>query len=222
MWLQDFLPNERDCKNFRILTYGYNTQLIGGDTVDDTFLDYGRDFIQQLENARASDEVTNPTTHHGDSKTLTHTQERRRHIIFIGHSLGGIMVLKVCGAVRVSHTGGLTQRTRPWLRQKTNAITKIFWNRRRLYYFSEHRTRALRPASLSTWSAICRVLKSPQVDSNYCNISPAIPNFCSTSGTNSQKFGVRCKYLAFMRRKKPQQSDKRYVAEFVRAKGAGN
>lgn len=104
MWLQDFLPNERGCKNFRILTYGYNTQLIGGDTVDDTFLDYGRDFIQQLENARVSDEVTNSTIHHGVSKTLTHTQERRRHIIFIGHSLGGIMVLKVCGAVPVSYT----------------------------------------------------------------------------------------------------------------------
>lgn len=62
MWLHDFLPNERDFKHFRILTYGYNTKLVGHDTVDDTLLDYGRDFIQQLENARESDEVTQQST----------------------------------------------------------------------------------------------------------------------------------------------------------------
>lgn len=57
MWLQDFLPEESDCKHARILTYGYNTKLVGKGTVDDTFLDYRRDFIQQLENARGSDKV---------------------------------------------------------------------------------------------------------------------------------------------------------------------
>lgn len=65
MWLQDFLPNEKYCKNARILTYGYNTRLIGNDTVEDTILDYARDFIQQLANARESDEVT--VTTHGDA-----------------------------------------------------------------------------------------------------------------------------------------------------------
>lgn len=58
MWLQDLLPKEADCKHVRILTYGYNTKLVGEDT-DDRFLDYRRDFIQQLETARGSDEVTN-------------------------------------------------------------------------------------------------------------------------------------------------------------------
>lgn len=58
MWLQDFLPVECGCENVRILTYGYNTKLVGKDTVDDTFLDYRRDFIEQLENSRNSEEVT--------------------------------------------------------------------------------------------------------------------------------------------------------------------
>lgn len=58
MWLQDFLPKESGCEGARILTYGYNTKLVGKGTVDDTFMDYRRDFVQQLENARRSEEVT--------------------------------------------------------------------------------------------------------------------------------------------------------------------
>jgi hypothetical protein len=57
MWLKDFLPREASCENVRILSYGYNTKLVGKGTVDDTFLDYRRNFIQQLENARNSEEV---------------------------------------------------------------------------------------------------------------------------------------------------------------------
>jgi hypothetical protein len=54
MWLQEFLP--QDVKNIRIMSYGYNTNLIG-DTADDRILDYRRELIQQLENARSSAEV---------------------------------------------------------------------------------------------------------------------------------------------------------------------
>jgi len=54
MWLQDFLP--RDVKNVRIMIYGYNSRL---DDYSDTntMLDYCRNLIQQLENARSSREV---------------------------------------------------------------------------------------------------------------------------------------------------------------------
>jgi hypothetical protein len=55
MWLQDFLPH--DIKNVRIMTYGYNTKLVGN-TLDHRMLDYGRDMIQQLEVVRGSLEVT--------------------------------------------------------------------------------------------------------------------------------------------------------------------
>lgn len=54
---------------------GYNTNLIG-DTVDDVFLDYRRHFIHMLENSRSS------------------AEERSRPIIFIGHSMGGILILQ--------------------------------------------------------------------------------------------------------------------------------
>lgn len=42
--------------------------------------------------------------HRGDTEMLTELQEKRRNIIFIGHSFGGIVILQVCGGVRVSHT----------------------------------------------------------------------------------------------------------------------
>ena len=54
MWLKDFLP--RDVKGIRVMSYGYNSNLVG-DTVDDGFLDYRRHFIHMLMNSRSSAEV---------------------------------------------------------------------------------------------------------------------------------------------------------------------
>ncbi|KAA8911998.1 hypothetical protein FN846DRAFT_358793 [Sphaerosporella brunnea] len=71
MWLKDFLPI--DVQGFRIMTYGYNSNLIGN-IVDDTVVDYRRQFIHTLCNARRGIED--------------------RPIIFIGHGLGGILILQ--------------------------------------------------------------------------------------------------------------------------------
>jgi hypothetical protein len=57
MWLRDFLP--RDVKGIRIMSYGYNTNLVGY-TTDDQFLDYRRHFIHMLRNSRSSAEVRRP------------------------------------------------------------------------------------------------------------------------------------------------------------------
>jgi hypothetical protein len=54
MWLKDLLPD--DVGGIRIMTYGYNTNLIG-ETVEDGFVDYTRHFIQILENSRQLPEV---------------------------------------------------------------------------------------------------------------------------------------------------------------------
>ncbi|KAF8242573.1 hypothetical protein K440DRAFT_481581, partial [Wilcoxina mikolae CBS 423.85] len=72
MWLKDFLP--KDLKNIRIMTYGYDSRLAGAKT-NSRLIDYRRNFLQQLENARSSAE--------------------NRPIIFVGHSLGGILILQV-------------------------------------------------------------------------------------------------------------------------------
>jgi hypothetical protein len=57
MWLKDLLP--RDVNGIRIMSYGYNTNLVGC-TVDDQFLDYRRHFIHMLVNSRSSAEVCRP------------------------------------------------------------------------------------------------------------------------------------------------------------------
>jgi hypothetical protein len=55
MWLKDFLP--KDVKNVRIMTYGYNSSLVGSDISDMRLVDYRRNFIEQLENSRSMTEV---------------------------------------------------------------------------------------------------------------------------------------------------------------------
>ncbi len=54
MWLRDFLP--RDVKNIRIMTYGYDTNLTDYED-NSTILDYRRTLVEQLGNARRSEEV---------------------------------------------------------------------------------------------------------------------------------------------------------------------
>jgi hypothetical protein len=53
MWLKDLLPH--DVRNIRIMSYGYDSSLVGHDkAAENRLLDYQRHFIQQLENARSS------------------------------------------------------------------------------------------------------------------------------------------------------------------------
>jgi hypothetical protein len=53
MWLKDFLPY--DVKNMRIMTYGYDSRLVGNDGATEMrLLDFQRHFIEQLQNARNS------------------------------------------------------------------------------------------------------------------------------------------------------------------------
>jgi hypothetical protein len=54
MWLKDFLP--KDIGNIRIMTYGYDSSLIGPET-NARLIDYRRNFIQQLKNSRSSAQV---------------------------------------------------------------------------------------------------------------------------------------------------------------------
>jgi hypothetical protein len=55
MWLKDLLP--RDVKNIRIMSYGYDSSLLGQSKVESKLLDFQRLLIQDIENARSSVEV---------------------------------------------------------------------------------------------------------------------------------------------------------------------
>ncbi|KAH0611869.1 uncharacterized protein H6S33_011134 [Morchella sextelata] len=71
MWLKDFLPCSIP-ENIRILTYGYNSSLTKPGKR--SMVDYRRGFVQVLSNARSA------------------AEERARPLIFIGHSLGCILI----------------------------------------------------------------------------------------------------------------------------------
>jgi len=55
MWLKDFLPEH--VKNIRIMTYGYDSSLIGDARSNARLIDHRRNFVQQLQNSRSSAEV---------------------------------------------------------------------------------------------------------------------------------------------------------------------
>jgi tartrate dehydratase beta subunit/fumarate hydratase class I family protein len=55
MWLKDFLP--QDIKNTRIMTYGYDSRLLGPETTSMRMSDYRGNFIEQLQNSRRSAKV---------------------------------------------------------------------------------------------------------------------------------------------------------------------
>ncbi|RPB10032.1 hypothetical protein P167DRAFT_566877 [Morchella conica CCBAS932] len=91
MWLQHFLPNDLP-KNVRIMTFGYNTALTHmnpqGCQLD--WLDYQNNFAARIYSARSETEKV-----------------AKRPIIFLGHSLGGIMILNMLASrLNEEKTGG--------------------------------------------------------------------------------------------------------------------
>ena len=93
MWLQDFLPD--DISNARIMVYGYNTSLQGYSDYN-RMSDYRRNLVQQLELVRNSEEVLSWSLPIDmEPIVLILSKKKRRPIVFLGHSLGGILILQV-------------------------------------------------------------------------------------------------------------------------------
>jgi len=55
MWLRDFLP--KDVKNIRVMTYGYDSSLLGPEKNSMRMSDYRGNFVEQLRISRRSAEV---------------------------------------------------------------------------------------------------------------------------------------------------------------------
>lgn len=120
MWIRDYLP--RDAPNARILTYGYPSNLQGNTSIS-TLQDYTTNFVQSLIGMRDSAEVRGvpcvsfmstipqkkwnencadniPSAKAGGRNTphlpgALHTNTGDdRPIIFIGHSLGCLIIKK--------------------------------------------------------------------------------------------------------------------------------
>ncbi|KAA8894431.1 hypothetical protein FN846DRAFT_819409 [Sphaerosporella brunnea] len=76
MWLRDFLPVDLELRqaNVRILTFGYDSALKDS-TSTNSIQEYSRQLLDAVHSARADTD-----------------KERYRPIIFIGHSLGGLII----------------------------------------------------------------------------------------------------------------------------------
>ena len=71
VWLRDFLP--LDVHNIRVLLYGYDTTLAGSDSKS-SIRDYSKSLLESIRAFRAG------------------TETEGRPIVFIGHSLGGLLI----------------------------------------------------------------------------------------------------------------------------------
>ena len=92
MWLRDFLPTSEH-KNARIMTFGYNSQLLDRKT-EMGIKQWAIFLLQQVSSVRRGVSIQIP---HAYAYNLTKCcgQLKDRPVIFIGYSLGGLIVREV-------------------------------------------------------------------------------------------------------------------------------
>ncbi|TVY69839.1 Protein SERAC1 [Fusarium oxysporum f. sp. cubense] len=75
MWLRDFLPEHENFKNSRVMTFGYDSDLTDRSTVME-LENWAETLLQSLDEVR------------------TGKKEKERPLLFVSHSLGGLVVRK--------------------------------------------------------------------------------------------------------------------------------
>jgi hypothetical protein len=92
VWLRDILP--KDLEKGRILLYGYDTNLRSRNwkkSIDDL----AKGFLEQIKGAHSNEYVSCAAKSLLPQPILTLVQSKKRPIIFLGHSLGGLVIKEV-------------------------------------------------------------------------------------------------------------------------------
>lgn len=95
MWLRDFIPKdlEHHHHHTRVLTYGYDTTLAGS-LSNVSVRDISKQFLKLLKSVRLRKEVC-ICREYVSGWGVDPSQEQGRPIIFVGHSLGGLVIKQV-------------------------------------------------------------------------------------------------------------------------------
>jgi hypothetical protein len=114
MWLRDFLPE--DLRNVcdgnapcfaRVITFGYNVSVYSK-AASQRSSTFAEDLLSALHDSRPGSSVSIPLSSLQFTLLLGLTNsQNRRPIIFVGHSLGGIVIKKVESSARFFTTSEL-------------------------------------------------------------------------------------------------------------------
>jgi hypothetical protein len=74
-WLEDFLPKEKELRQLRIMSWGYNSMVLGSNSTA-TITTFAQSLL-------------------GDLKTARPNELQKRPLIFVCHSLGGLVFKRV-------------------------------------------------------------------------------------------------------------------------------
>ncbi|KAF8510479.1 hypothetical protein BU17DRAFT_98101 [Hysterangium stoloniferum] len=119
LWLRDFLP--QDVPSARILTYGYDTYTQSTATSPTQTLDgHAESFLARLAAFRGSSDTTVYITLMLRAIMSSYELLQKRPIIFIAHSLGGIILKHALIQACQAHSGHLVEHK--WIAVSTHGI----------------------------------------------------------------------------------------------------
>ncbi|CVK85068.1 uncharacterized protein FMAN_01986 [Fusarium mangiferae] len=170
MWLRDFLPQHQNFKNSRVMTFGYDSDLTDRRTVM-TLESWAETLLQSLNEVRTGE------------------KEKERPLLFVSHSLGGLVVRKAmarlhlnpsCQNIKLSQCGIL------FLATPHSGSTKADWSN--FIVAVTHTLGGVRPETVKTLESFNTA--SVWDTAEFLNLDPCPPFRCFAEGLKMRVKGT--------------------------------